>query len=685
MRNWENPVMLACNTASKKNLPSCIFLIVFIIVLCPVVMSQLVPDSDADCLLKFKDTLANVSEFSSWDASTSPCQGNTANWFGVLCSNYVYGLQLEGMGLTGKLNLEPLIPMKNLRTISLMNNNFNGPMPQVKRFSGLKSLYLSNNRLSGEIPADVFQGMPLLKKILLANNAFRGTIPSSLASLPMLLEVRLNGNQFQGQIPPFQQRNLKLASFENNDLDGPIPASLSNMDPGSFAGNKDLCDAPLSPCVPSSPAIPVVPVSPVDPKSPTPPPMGKKNGSFYTLTIILIVIGIILVIIALVFCFIQSRRRRHCLSDYPSAGNERIESYNYNQPTNKINKPAVSHKRRGASTPDPGGRLLFVRDDIQRFGLQDLLRASAEVLGSGTFGASYKAAISSGQTLVVKRYKHMNNVGRDEFHEHMRRLGRLNHPNLLPLVAYYYRREEKLLVTEFMSNSSLASLLHANNSAGLDWITRLKIIKGVAKGLSYLFKELPTLTIPHGHIKSSNIVLDESLEPLLTDYALRPVMSSEHAHNFMTAYKSPEYRPTKGQAITKKTDVWCFGVLILEILTGRFPENYLTQGYDPNMSLVTWVNGMVKEKKTGDVFDKEMKGKKNCKAEMINLLKIGLRCCEEEEERRMEMREAVEMIEMLGEGEFDDDFGSMDHRGSHSNLYSSTLLEDDDFGFSMNR
>ncbi|ESQ30416.1 hypothetical protein EUTSA_v10012173mg [Eutrema salsugineum] len=684
MRNWENPVMLACNTASKKSLASCIFLI--IILLCPVVMSQVVvPDSDADCLLRFKDTLANSSVFNSWDPSTSPCLGNDANWFGVLCSNYVWGLQLEGMGLTGRLNLEPLVPMKNLRTISFMNNNFKGPMPEVNRLTSLKSLYLSNNLFSGEIPGNAFQDMPHLKKILLANNAFRGTIPSSLASLPMLIELRLNGNQFQGKLPYFKQKDLKLASFENNDLDGPIPESLQNMDPGSFAGNKDLCGPPLSPCS-SSRGIPVNPTSP--PSPPISPPQGNKTGSFNTIAIILIVIGIILMIMALVICFIQSRRRNF-LSAYPSAGKERVESYTYHQPVIKNTKPAesvVCHGKRG-SMPDPAGRLLFVRDDIQRFGLQDLLRASAEVLGSGTFGASYKAAISSGQTLVVKRYKLMNNVGREEFHEHMRRLGRLNHPNLLPLVAYYYRREEKLLVTQFMPNSSLASHLHANRSTdqpGLDWITRLKIIKGVAKGLSYLFKELPTLTIPHGHIKSSNVVLDESFEPLLTDYALRPVMSSEHAHNFMIAYKSPEYRPAKGQIITKKTDVWCLGVLILELLTGRFPENYLTQGYDPNMSLVTWVSDMVKEKKTGDVFDKEMKGKKNCKAEMINLLKIGLRCCEEEEERRMEMSEAVEMIDMLREGESDDDFGSMDHRGSN-NLYSSMLLDDVDFGFSMNR
>ncbi|CAN8288360.1 unnamed protein product [Cochlearia groenlandica] len=716
MRNWESPVMLACTTASKKTLTCWILLI--IIVLCPMVMSQMVvPDSDADCLLRFKDTLTNGSVFNSWDPSTSPCIGNYANWFGVLCSNFVWGLQLEGMGLTGELNLEPLVPMKNLRTISFMNNDFTGPMPKIKRLTSLQSLYLSNNRFSGEIPGDAFQDMPNLKKILLANNAFRGTIPSSLAYLPMLVEMRLNGNQFQGKIPHFKQKGLKLASFENNDLDGPIPESLRNMDPGSFAGNKDLCDPPLRACSLSVPVTPIDPRSPPSPPLTPPPPQANKTGYFNTLAIILIVLAIILMIIALVMCYIQYSRRRNrgFFSGYnSSSGKERVESYTYHHQQQQVlnNKPAESiarHTKRGGgggsrSVPDPTGRLLFVRDDIQRFGLQDLLRASAEVLGSGTFGASYKTSItttsngtSSQLTLVVKRYKHMNNVGRDEFHEHMRRLGRLNHTNLLPLVAYYYRKEEKLLVTQFMSNSSLASHLHANRSMdqpGLDWITRLKIIKGVSKGLSYLYNKLPTLTIPHGHIKSSNVVLDESFEPLLTDYALRPVMSSEHAHNFMTSYKSPEYRASSklGQVITKKTDVWCLGVLILEVLTGRFPENYLAQRYDPNMSLVSWVNGMVKEKKTGDVFDKEMRGKKNCKGEMISLLKIGLRCCEEDEERRIDMREAFDLIDMLREhGEYDhhhddDDVGYVDgHRGS-DNIYSSMLLDDDDeFGFSKNR
>jgi len=95
-------------------------------------------------------------------------------------------------------------------------------------------------------------------------------------------------------------------------------------------------------------------------------------------------------------------------------------------------------------------KLSFVRDDRERFDLHELLKASAEVLGSGCFSSSYKAALMNGPMMVVKRFKQMNNVGKEEFQEHMRRIGRLAHPSLLPLVAYYYRKEEKLLVTDYV-------------------------------------------------------------------------------------------------------------------------------------------------------------------------------------------------------------------------------------------
>lgn len=95
--------------------------------------------------------------------------------------------------------------------------------------------------------------------------------------------------------------------------------------------------------------------------------------------------------------------------------------------------------------------------------MASLLKASAEILGSGVFGSTYKAALNDGPVLVVKRFRQMNNVGKEDFYEHMRRLGALNHRNLLPIAAFYYRKEEKLLVADYVENVSLGVHLHGSN------------------------------------------------------------------------------------------------------------------------------------------------------------------------------------------------------------------------------
>lgn len=125
----------------------------------------------------------------------------------------------------------------------------------------------------------------------------------------------------------------------------------------------------------------------------------------------------------------------------------------------KEDEPIISSLYKKAAE---NAKLYFVRNNREKFELQDLLRASAEVLGSGSFGSSYKAVLLNGQAMVVKRFRQMNNVGKEEFREHMKRLGSLSHPNLLSLVAFYHRKEEKLLVSDFVPNGSLASHLHGN-------------------------------------------------------------------------------------------------------------------------------------------------------------------------------------------------------------------------------
>lgn len=198
----------------------------------------------------------------------------------------------------------------------------------------------------------------------------------------------------------------------------------------------------MSPSIP--PSIPPVKVS------------GKKSVR----NIVLIVVILVLVAVAFAAAFIISHlRRQQGLLHENKTPKLLMNDHNkyaasYGSPMQIKSPETHAHPRRSEQ-----GKLLFLWEDRATFDLHDLLRATAEILGSGTFGASYKATILS-DNVVVKRYKQMNNVGREDFHEHMRRLGSLTHPNLLPLVAYYYKREEKLLVSDFVENGSLAFHLH---------------------------------------------------------------------------------------------------------------------------------------------------------------------------------------------------------------------------------
>ncbi|XP_050290842.1 pollen receptor-like kinase 4 [Quercus robur] len=590
--------------------------------------------SDKEILLTFKESLANTKAINNWDPNVNPCNENRGNWIGIKChKGHVRGLQLENMGLMGNIDIDALVSSQYLRTLSFMNNTFAGSMPSFNKLTALRSVYLSFNHFNGEIPDDAFVGMKSLKKVLLANNEFTGKIPSSLAALPKILVLSLDGNKFEGQIPDFLQKSLRKFNVSNNNLEGQIPASLSNMDPNSFSGNANLCGSPLESCK-----------------------KGGKKLSVFKITAIVVMVVLVAAVIIAVFFIFYFKKKSKPLERTSTLHDKNWFDISYSEGPEPV-EPTVPVNTGQHKVKSEHGKLTFVRDDREKFDLEDLLRASAEILGSATFGSSYKAMIMNDQVVVVKRYKHMNIVGREEFDEHMTRLGSLSHPNLLPLVAYYYRKEEKLLISDFVVNGSLASVLHGNHyedKPALDWPTRLRIIKGVARGLAYLYDVIPSLIIPHGHLKSSNVLLDESMDAILADYALSPVISLDLVQQIMMAYKSPEF--AQHGRITKKTDIWSLGILILEILTGKFPENYLTHVHDRNADLASWVNTMIKEKLVSDVFDLEMGGAKNSKSEILKLLKIGLSCCEEDVERRLDINEVVRMIEELKEGDGDSEY-----------------------------
>ncbi|KAL5231271.1 hypothetical protein ABZP36_030047 [Zizania latifolia] len=404
------------------------------------------------------------------------------------------------MGLSGMLDLRPLKGLQGLRTLSFMDNEFAGAMPDVKELGGLRAIFLSGNKLSGEIPADAFAGMGWLKKVFLSRNSFSGPIPSSLADLPRLLDLQLNDNKFQGKIPNLRQKDLKSFNVANNELEGEVPANLKSMNPDMLAGNKKLCGAPLEakceePLSTSSP-VTTLPTSDKIGSSPSPPATSaavtkgpaadeasqgaQKPTEGSTSSSVLVAFLSMVAIIGFAFVAVQRRREYNTKNFGPTVSAKPAMSSEPPSPA-KDSRTDAHVAPRGSAAVAAGcdersnagggstarskaaeqGRLTFVRDNRGRFfELQDLLKATAEVLGSANLGVCYRATLPSGHSVVVKRFKEMNRVGKEDFEEHMRRLGRLSHPNLLPLVSYYYRKEEKLLIHDYVPNKSLAHLLH---------------------------------------------------------------------------------------------------------------------------------------------------------------------------------------------------------------------------------
>ncbi|KAL3834264.1 hypothetical protein ACJIZ3_009000 [Penstemon smallii] len=286
-----------------------------------------------------------------------------------------------------------------------------------------------------------------------------------------------------------------------------------------------------------------------------------------------------------------------------------------------------------STTVNQNNKLLFFDDLDRGFDLEELLGSSAEILGKGTFGTSYKAIFDNGISFVVKKMKESNLLF-NEFQQYIELIGKLRHDNVIKLKAYFYSKDKKLLVYDYYILDSVSTILHGKyflHKSDLDWEERLRVAVGAAKGIAYIHRQDGTKLV-HGNIKASNIFLNAQKYGCVTDVGL---LSS-------CRYRAPEVTHTK--TVTQASDVYNFGVVLIELVSGKTSQ--ITTDDGEVVSLVTWIHSTIREEWIYEVLDIKLLNYENEEA-MVRLLKLAMRCVVIYHEDRPKMSEVVRILEEI--------------------------------------
>ncbi|KAJ4794173.1 Receptor kinase-like protein [Rhynchospora pubera] len=558
-------------------------------------LTKTTSNTEGDALYALKNSLKDPGNvLQSWDNTlVNPC-----TWFHVTCdsNNFVIRVDLGNAQLSGSL------------------------VSQLGQLKNLQYLEMYSNSLSGTIPSELGNLTNLVSLDLYLNN-FTGSIPDTLGDLLKMRFLRLNNNSFSNSIPYSLTKidSLQVLDLSSNNLSGEVPSngSFSLFTPISFANNPGLCgNGTTRPC-PGSP--PFSPPPPYTPPSPPKSDNGKTTGIAAIAGGVAAGAALLLAAPAVTLAWWRRRRPQDHFFDVPAE-------------------------------EDPEVHL----GQLKRFSLRELQVATdnfsnKNILGRGGFGKVYKGRLADGSLVAVKRLKEERNAGGElQFQTEVEMISMAVHRNLLRLRGFCMTPTERLLVYPYMANGSVASCLRerAENVPPLDWPKRRRIALGSARGLSYLHDHCDPKII-HRDVKAANILLDEDFEAVVGDFGLAKLMDYKDTH-VTTAVRgtighiAPEYLST-GKS-SEKTDVFGYGIMLLELITGQRAFDLARLANDDDVMLLDWVKGLLKEKKLEPLVDRDLRNK-FIEIEVESLIQVALLCTQASPLERPKMSEVVRMLE----------------------------------------
>ncbi|OMO81565.1 hypothetical protein CCACVL1_12365 [Corchorus capsularis] len=585
-------------------------------------------------LVGFMDKLAAARDKSwGWNMTSDPCKDK---WLGVSCDSQLQAVRkivLDELNLTGVLDIASVCKASSLSVLSLENNNVVGIISEeIGNCKRLTHLYLSGNQLSGGLP-DSLKQLSNLKRFEISNNSFTGEVPD-LSRISGLISFLVQDNQLSGQIPNLDFSNLIDFNVSNNNFSGPIPDVKGRFTADSFSGDPLLCGELVSnPCPPSAA-----------------PEASKKKSKKPSTKQFLIYSGYVLlglIVVLLVALKLGSRKKPKEKKVVEVKKKGKVEA-STSSSSNKTSATATSVTSKATeqkseysiSSVESGvvmsSLVLLSSPTAQGLRFEDLLRAPAELLGKGKHGSLYKVMLYNGETtLAVKRIRDWS-ISSEDFKRRMKRLDQARHPNVLPSVAFYCSKQEKLLVYEYQSNGNLFKLLHGSqNGQAFDWGSRLNVAASVSEALAYMHEELYEDGIAHGNLKSTNILFNKDMDPCISEYGL--MVLDNIGQSQPNSYKN-------NIDLGFKADNYSLGVILLELLTGKLVHN---SGFD----LAQWVQSVVREEWTVEVFDKALIMEGASEERMLNLLQIALKCINPNPYERPSINQVALMINTLKDEE----------------------------------